>query len=259
MLRGPQNQPALPDEGGDEASMGRTGAHVSQHEDDVAYVTENRKRIMGQRTMSKWEKILKVAVNAEAADQTFVEGELLRLGILAAHWRELEVQTNSERGEWVIINVNAGTEHHCVLLKPRSKMMSKRNGHIVCPGEKNGLCAFTAALHITKAGGALDASNPSVGKLARRELDNIKRITSITNVRQFTALLQTAARHEQIAAHMYRSEKAAGRKAAQLGGEPKEVERSAWLTGHEVSFNARDHVTELELSPHHTLGVSTAM
>ena len=156
MLRGPQNQPALPDEGGDEASMGRTGACVSQHEDDVAYVTENRERIMGQRTMSRWEKILKVAVNAEAADQTIVEGELLHLGILAAHWRELEVQTKLERGEWVIINVNAGTEHHCVLLKPRSKMMSKRSGHIVCPGEKNGLCAFTAALHIAKARGAFD-------------------------------------------------------------------------------------------------------
>ena len=150
------------------ASIERTVAHASQHENDVAYVTKNREQIMEQRTMSKWEKILKVAVNAKAADQTSVEGELLQLGILAAHWRELEVQTKLERGEWVIINVNAGTEHHFVLLKPKSKMMSRRNGHIVCPGEKNGLCAFTAALHIAKAGGALDASDPSVGKLARR-------------------------------------------------------------------------------------------
>jgi hypothetical protein len=58
---------------------------------------------------------------------------------------------------------------------------------------------------------------------------------------------------------MYRSEEAARRKAAQLGGEPREVERSAWLTGHEVAFKARDHMTELELSPHPALGVSTAM
>ena len=160
----------------------------------------------------------------------------------------------------MIINVNAGTEHHFVLLKPKSKTMSRRNGHIVCPGEKNGLCAFTAALHIAKAGGALDMSGAGVGKLARQEFENIKRITSITNVRQFATLLQTAALHEQIAAHMYRSEKAAERKAAQLKGEgykPRRGdERSAWLTGHEAVFTARDHMNELELSSHHTLGVS---
>jgi hypothetical protein len=168
-----------------------------------------------------------------------------------------------ERGEWVIINAKAGTDHHFVLLKPKSKTMSRRNGHIVCPGEKNGLCAFTAALHIAKAGGALDMSDPSVGKLARQEFKKIKHITSITNVRQFATLLQTAALHEQIAAHMYRSEKAAERKAAQLEGKgytPRRGdERSAWLIGHEAVFRARDHMSELELSSHPDLGVSVAM
>jgi hypothetical protein len=138
-------------------------------------------------------------------------------------------------------------------------MASKRSGHIVCPGEKNGLCAFTAALHIAKAGGALDASSPRVGELARRELNPIKHIASITNARQFAALLQTAVLHEQIAAHMYRNEEAARRKATQRGGEPREAERSAWLTGHEAAFKARDHMTELELSPYPAVGVSVAM
>jgi hypothetical protein len=62
-------------------------------------VTKNRERIMGQRTMLRWEKILRKAVNADEMDQTLVERELLHLGILAAHWRELEVQTKLERGE----------------------------------------------------------------------------------------------------------------------------------------------------------------
>ena len=169
-----------------------------------------------------------------------------------------------ERGEWVIINVNAGAEQHFVLLKPKSKTMSGRNGHIVCPGERNGLCAFTAALHIAKAGGAFDTNDLGVGELTRQEFKKTNHITSITNVRQFATLLQTAALHEQIAAPMYRSEKATERKAAQLeekGHTPRRSgERPAWLIGHEAVFKARDHMSELERSSSHSdLGVSVAM
>ena len=73
----------------------------------------------------------------------------------------------------MIINVNVlGTHQHFVLLKPKSKMLGGRNGHIVCPGKSNGLCVFAAALQIAKAGGALDPtgatmSDPGVGELAR--------------------------------------------------------------------------------------------
>ena len=82
----------------------------------MTYATKNGKQIMEQRTIPNWEKILKLEINARAADQTFVEGGLLQLGILAAHWRELEVQTRLERDEWVIINANAGTDRHFVIL-----------------------------------------------------------------------------------------------------------------------------------------------
>ena len=57
-------------------------------------------------------------------------------------------------------------------------------------------------------------SEPGVGELARQEFGKIKRITTIKSDRQFATLLQAAALHEQTAAYMYRSEKAAQKKAS---------------------------------------------
>ena len=106
-------------------------------------------------------------------------------------------------------------------------------------------------------------SDPGVGELARQEFEKIKRMTSIGSDTQFVTLLQTATLHEHIAAHMHRSEKAAKRKAARLANEGHKSRRgdkqSAWLTVHEVVLATREHRNEMELSPHHTLGVSIEM
>ena len=68
---------------------------------------------MDLRTVSKWGKILKGAINTGTVEQVLTEDELLQLGIPAVHWRELEVQARLERDEWVIINVNVlGTHQH---------------------------------------------------------------------------------------------------------------------------------------------------
>ena len=106
-------------------------------------------------------------------------------------------------------------------------------------------------------------SDPGVGGLVRQEFEKIKCITSMKSSRQFATLLQTAALHEQIAAHVYKSKKAAERKTAQLTGEGRKSrrgdEQSAWSTGHEAVLATREHMNELELSSHHTLGVSSVV
>ena len=55
-LRGLPGQATLPDEDEDGASTERTAVHISRHENDVAYVTKNRKQIMDLRTVPKWER-----------------------------------------------------------------------------------------------------------------------------------------------------------------------------------------------------------
>ena len=187
---------------------------------------------MELRCVSTWEKVFKEAINASAAEQVSAEHGLLQLGIPATHWLELEVRAKLERGEWVIFNVNVLRIHqHFVLLKSKLKSLRRRNGHIVCASKSNGLCVFTAALQIAKAGSALDPmgaamSDPGVGELARQEFRYIRKRRTIEGSKQFATLLQTAALHEQIAAHMYRSEKAAQRKASRDTSEGCKSRRS---------------------------------
>ena len=118
----PPEKAMLPDEAEDGASAEMTAVHTSRHEDDVTYVTTHTEEIMKLRSIAKWERVLRGAINADAAEQVGAADELLQLGIPAAHWRELEVHAKLERGEWVIFNANVlGTYQHFVLLKPKLK------------------------------------------------------------------------------------------------------------------------------------------
>ena len=143
------------------------------------------------------------------------------------------------------------------LLKPEVKTSGKQKGHTIGTGKSNGLCAFTAALQIAKGGSALapDAATMnghSVGELARREFMIIRLAKSIDNDKEFATLLQVAALHEQIAAQMYRKDKAAQKKASRYKSTHK---RSACLIGYEAVSESRDQMDVADGADH----ISSAM
>ena len=203
--------------------------------------------IMEQRSVDKWEKGLKEAVKVKTAkDQTDAEQALLALGIPDRHWRRLEVREKLDRGEWVIFNVNVKVAHqHFVLLKPMSKTVTGRNGHVVLHGEANGLCAFTAALQIAKATGALElkSSSDKLGdKRTHTEFTALKKAKFIGSSRQFAALMQVEALYEQITAHVHRGEIAAQETATRMGRE--ESQQSDWLRRSFRVLNERQQAIE---------------
>ena len=207
-------------------------AEQARFEAEVKHVIAQAKKIQKGRSVHKWEKVLREAVKAEnAREQTDVAQALLALGILDRHWQLLEVREKLDRGEWVIFNVNVKVEHqHFVLLKPKSKTVAKRTGHVVLKGEANGLCAFTAALQIAKAADALepDSSWDKTGdEQTYTEFEILKRTKSIVSSRNFATLMQVEALYEQITAHMHRGWAAAQEKAHAAGR--KEIQQSDWL------------------------------
>ena len=150
----------------------------------------------------------------------------------------------------MIFNVNVKVEHqHFVLLKPRSKTVAERIGHVVLKGEDNGLCAFTAALQIAKAAGALEpeSSWDKVGdKQTHTEFETLKRTKSIKSSRNFAALMQVKALYEQITAHMHRGETAA-QEAARASGR-KESQQSDWLKKSSHVLEERQQAVDKYLS-----------
>ena len=110
---------------------------------------------MKRRSVPKWETGLREAVTVNTAEeQNNAERTLLSLGIPERHWRQLGVREKLDRGEWVVFNVNVlDTHQHFVLLKPKSRTMTRKHGHVILHAEDNGLCAFTAALQIAKSTG----------------------------------------------------------------------------------------------------------
>jgi hypothetical protein len=211
---------------------GKSKAEQARFEAEVTQVIAQAGNIEEKRSVSKWEKVLREAVKEETAkDRTDVAQALLALGIPDRHWRPLEVRKKLEKGEWVIFNVNVKVEHqHFVLLKPRSKTVAERIGHVVLKGEANGLCAFTAALQIAKAAGALEPESSwdkAGDKRTYTEFAALKRAKSIGSSRNFAALMQVKALYEQITAHMHRGETAA-QEAARASGRNKPFAQSVW-------------------------------
>ena len=198
-------------------------AEQARFEAEVRHVIAQAKKIQKGRSVHKWEKVLREAVKAEnTREQTDVAQALLALGILDRHWQLLEVREKLDRGEWVIFNVNVKVEHqHFVLLKPKSKTVAKRTGHVVLKGEANGLCAFTAALQIAKAADALEPESSwdkTGDEQTYTEFEILKRTQSIASSRNFATLMQVEALYEQITAHMHRGWAAAQEKHTQPAG-----------------------------------------
>ena len=117
-------------------------------ESEARQVIEHAERVMKRRSVSKWEKSLREAVTVNTAEeQKNAECTLLSLGIPERHWRQLGVREKLDRGEWVIFNVNVlDTHQHFVLLKPKSKMMTRKQSHVVLQG-----LAFCARVHSVHA------------------------------------------------------------------------------------------------------------
>ena len=134
---------------------------------------------------------------------------MVQLGVPTAHWHQIEVSTKLDKGEWVLFDVNVCEDsHHFVLLKPAlkagrhraSKVRIHRRRHKACKAEANGLCVFTAALHIVQGAGKIVDSG--VGKLARAEFAMLKDAKDVNTQRVFSTLMQVASLYEHMAAHL---------------------------------------------------------